>query len=95
MRKLLDWLRYQQNGHYHFLLFLINCFFFRQLRKETENVLGIASSLSPFQSRWTLPFFVISDKLFDDYVEKSEFETEINLPRSANPSDRAFDLTII
>ena len=35
-----------------------------------EKAFGLAS----LPAKWTLPFFVISDKLFDDYVEKSEFE---------------------
>lgn len=35
-----------------------------------EKAFGLAS----LPAKWTLPFFVISDKLFDDYVKKPEFE---------------------
>lgn len=35
-----------------------------------EKAFGLAS----LPAKWTLPFFVVSDKLFDGYIEKLEFE---------------------
>ena len=35
-----------------------------------ERVGEKAFGLSALPAKWTLPFFVISDQLFDDYIEK-------------------------
>lgn len=44
-------------------------------KKVTKGFVGEkAFGLASLPAKWTLPFFVISDKLFDDYVEKTEFE---------------------
>lgn len=44
-------------------------------RVSIELVGEKAYGLASLPVKWTLPFFVISDKLFDDYAEKRDFES--------------------
>ena len=48
-------------------------------KKITKGFVGEkAFGLASLPAKWTLPFFVISDKLFDDYIEKRDFENLVS-----------------